>query len=243
MSIAIELRTLYHLALGRVRGETHAERLESFYRGQAADYDAFRRRLLHGREELYTALEAPHDGVWIDFGGGTGSNFELLGSSLGHLRRAYIVDLAPSLLDVARARIARLGWNNVTAIEADATTFVPAEGAADVVTFSYALTMIPDWFAAIDRALSLLRPGGTIGVVDFYVNRRHAAVGVQHGWWTRTFWPTWFALDGVYLSADHVPYLQRRFETLRLAECHARVPYVPAGRVPYYFFIGRKPEP
>ena len=36
--------------------------------------------------------------------------------------------------------------------------------------------MIPDWFAAVDHAWRLLRPGGTIGVVDFYVGRKHPEV-------------------------------------------------------------------
>ena len=48
------------------------------------------------------------------------------------------------------------------------TTFEP-EGPADVVTFSYSLTMIPDWVRALEQAWALLKPGGTIGIVDFYV--------------------------------------------------------------------------
>ena len=31
--------------------------------------------------------------------------------------------------------------------------------------FSYTLSMIPDWFAALENARRLLKPGGTIGVV------------------------------------------------------------------------------
>ena len=37
-------------------------------------------------------------------------------------------------------------------------------GTVDVVTFSYALTMIPDWRAAIRNAFRMLKPGGRIGV-------------------------------------------------------------------------------
>ena len=51
----------------------------------------------------------------------------------------------------------------------------PPEAPVDVVTFSYSLTMIPDWFAAIENALRMLRPGGQIGVVDFYVSRKYPA--------------------------------------------------------------------
>ncbi|MGO9110811.1 MAG: class I SAM-dependent methyltransferase, partial [Thermoguttaceae bacterium] len=144
-------------------------------------------------------------------------------------------------LAVARKRSEARGWKNVEAVSADATTFRPAEGPADVVTFSYSLTMIPDWFAAIDSALAMLQPGGTIGVTDFFVARKYPAEGRRrHSWFTRTFWPAWFGSDNVFLSADHIPYLQRNFRTERLEEKRAKVHYIPLIRVPYYTFIGRK---
>ncbi len=103
--------------------------------------------------------------------------------------------------------------------------------------------MIPDWFAAIDNALAILRPGGTIGVTDFFVARKFPAEGrARHSWFTRTFWSAWMGSDNVFLSPDHVPYLQRRFETVRLEEQRAKVPYMPLVRVPYYTFIGTSPK-
>jgi S-adenosylmethionine-diacylgycerolhomoserine-N-methlytransferase len=242
MSLAADLKTLAHLALAPIRGRTHAERLESFYGRQAAGYDAFRARLLEGRQELWDALPAPEGGVWLDLGGGTGANVERLGERLARLGKLYVVDLTPSLLAVAHRRIADHRWTNVEAVEADATRFVPPEGQVDVVTCSYSLTMIPDWFAAIDHALDLLRPGGHVGVVDFYVARKYPETGsARHPWVTRAFWPWWFAHDNVFPSADHLPYLRRRFETVSLDQRRAKVPYLPWVRVPYYRFVGRKP--
>lgn len=78
----------------------------------------------------------------------------------------FLVDLSPSLLEVARKRFARLGWKNVTVVCQDARTFrLPAEyrpaslspyddfsidldpsghvGKAELVTMSYSLSMIP----------------------------------------------------------------------------------------------------
>ena len=57
MSLAGDLRILYHMVVGRTRGANHAERLDNFYRGQAAGYDDFRKRLLHGRKEMIQALD------------------------------------------------------------------------------------------------------------------------------------------------------------------------------------------
>jgi S-adenosylmethionine-diacylgycerolhomoserine-N-methlytransferase len=51
-------------------------------------------------------------------------------------------------------------------VEADATDY-RAPWLADCVYFSYALTMIPDWVRALSNALSVLKPGGKLGIVGF----------------------------------------------------------------------------
>lgn len=241
MSLLSDLKILYHLALRPVRGKNHAERMESFYSGQATDYDDFRKRLLHGREQLFQQIALPEGGIWVDLGGGTGANLEFIHDSVPKLGKAYVVDLASSLLKVASGRFSQHGWSHVKAIEADATKWQPIEGSVDVVTFSYSLTMIPDWFAAIENALRMLKPGGQIGVVDFYVARKHASEPMKrHNWFTRTFWPTWFAGDNVFPSPDHLPFLQSHFDTTWCQECRSKVPYIPFIRTPYYQFIGTK---
>lgn len=241
MSIASDLKVLYHMVLKPIRGKDHASRLESFYSGQAEAYDDFRKRLLKGREEMYKQVPVPEGGLWVDMGGGTGSNLEYIAESVPKMRRVLVVDLSPSLLQIASKRIAARGWTTAAAVEADACIYQPAEGPADVVTFSYSLTMIPDWFAAIDNAIAMLRPGGVLGVVDFYVSRKYPAGNLRrHSWFTRTFWPAWFASDNVFPSPDHVPYLHRKLEPLRFEEYYAKVPYIPFVRTPYYIFIGRK---
>jgi S-adenosylmethionine-diacylgycerolhomoserine-N-methlytransferase len=243
MSLTADLKTLYHLTLAPVKGATHAERLENFYFRQASGYDSFRKRLLNGREEMYRAVDAPAGARWLDIGGGTGENVEHIAGRLPTMDGVWVVDLSSSLLRVADERIHRHGWTNVHTLNADATSFSsPCGEGVDVITFSYSLTMIPDWCAALEHAWNLLRPGGTIGVVDFYVSHKYPAVGLRkHGWLTRTFWPTWFALDNVMLSPGSLTWLTRKFETIHLEEHHGRVPYFPVGKVPYFRFVGRKP--
>ena len=241
MGFFSDLKILYHLALKPVRGQDHAARMENFYAGQAEAYDDFRKRLLKGRQELWNAIPAPPGGVWLDMGGGTGANLDYFGDRLATLGKVYVLDLSHSLLEIAKKRIAERGWSNVETVEADATTFQPASGPVDVVTFSYSLTMIPDWFAALENALAMLKPGGLIGVVDFYVSRKYPPAGLKkHGWVTRTFWPTWFAFDNVFPCTDHVPFLHKHFDALVFEEHVAKVPYIPLLRTPYYLFVGRK---
>ncbi len=242
MGFFSDMKILYHMLFKKVRGSDHAQRMESFYGGQAKNYDEFRKRLLKGREALWEQLPRPEQGVWVDMGGGTGANLENFGESIHQLKSVYVVDLSASLLAVAADRAQQRGWKNVCPTPADATTFCPSEGYADVVTFSYSLTMIPDWFAAIENAYRILKPGGWIGVVDFYISRKFPAEGLKrHGWFARALWPTWFATDNVFPSPDHLPFLRHHFRQLSLAENRSKLPYVPFLRTPYYIFTAQKP--
>jgi betaine lipid synthase len=83
------------------------------------------------------------------------SAFLPVDTSFSHI---YVVDLSPSLCEVARKRFERLGWTNVTVVCQDARKFrlptdaepaptddgsEPQYGLADLVTMSYSLSMIP----------------------------------------------------------------------------------------------------
>jgi S-adenosylmethionine-diacylgycerolhomoserine-N-methlytransferase len=241
MTLSSDLKTLYNIIWNRASGSNHAARMEDFYGRQAETYDDFRERMLRGRQEMCDALPTPEDGVWVEFGCGTGRNLEFLGNRIKKLRKVYLVDLSSSMLKIAQERIARRGWTNVETVEADATRFRPPEGSADVVAFSYSLTMIPPWFDALDHAYSILKPGGSIGVVDFHVSRKYPAEDMSHhSLFTRTLWPFIFHIGNVFNSPDHLPYLERRFERTHLTESRLKIPYLPILRVPYYIFIGKK---
>ncbi|MFA5915741.1 MAG: class I SAM-dependent methyltransferase [Burkholderiales bacterium] len=232
MSLLADARTLLQLARGSAARGSHAERLQAFYSPQAEHYDAFRERLLHGREELIRRLALPAGATVVELGGGTGRNLEYFGARLSSFARIEVVDLCPALLQQARRRCAR--WPGVAVtVEADATSYRPAQP-VDCVYFSYALTMIPDWRAAVDNALAMLRPGGLLGAVDFYAAPHHAGRA-------RGFWRRWFRHDGVHLDPGHLPYLLEHTEPVCCEERRAGVPYLPGLRVPYYLFIGRKP--
>jgi S-adenosylmethionine-diacylgycerolhomoserine-N-methlytransferase len=242
VSLLTDLKNIYHLTIKSVRGVDHAERMENFYASQAEIYDDFRQRFLQGRKELYAKLQAPTGGVWVDLGAGTGWCLEHCGISVGHLSKVYLVDLAPSMLKMAEQRAKSHQWDHVKTVVADAGSFRPPM-TVDVVTFSYSLTMIPDWRAAVENAWRMLKPGGLIGVADFYVARKLPLNGfARHSWFTRTFWPTWFRRGDVMICPDHAPYLHERFASILFYEGRAHVPYLPFLRIPFYVFLGRKTE-
>lgn len=237
-AIAADLRVLGRLLRGAARTGSDAERLTRFYAAQATDYDRFRERLLHGRADLIHHLAPAPGSRIVELGAGTGRNLEFLGPRLGALASVTLVDLCPPLLAVARKRWA--GHPSVRVVEADATHFLP-ETPVDCAYFAYALSMIGDWRGAIDNVHAMLRPGGLVGSVDFFVSDAARQPGrIRHGWPTRNFWPRWFAHDGVRLSPGPLDHLLSRFEVVHLEERRGGVPYMLGLTVPYYIFVGRK---
>ncbi len=238
MTLLTEPRVLWRLLRGIPRHGSATQRLEKFYAPQADAYDRTRESLLRGRRPMLELLDLPAGGHLVELGAGTGAILDLLGNRANGLGRISLVDVCTPLLAVARRRAAAM--SNVTVIEADATSWRP-EAPVDAVVLSYALTMIPDWFLAVDNACSMLKPGGIIGVTDFHVSRRDPPVGlVRHGFATRTFWPLWFGHDGVRPNPDHLPYLMTRFDPGVVLERKAAIPGLAGLRAPYYVFIGRR---
>ena len=232
-----DARVLLHLLRGARGGASHRERLQAFYAPQAERYDAFRERLLHGRRELIESVALPEGARVVELGAGTGRNLLYFGERLERLANATLVDLCPALLEQARRRFAQ--HPKVRVVEADATCWQPDEP-ADLVYFAYSLSMIPDWRAALANAMRMLRPGGVLAVVDFYVSAARPAPGlVRHAALTRALWPRWFAHDGVRLGPETPELLTRAVPDHALHECRGRVPYLAGLRVPYYRFVGR----
>lgn len=119
---------MWQIVFSPIRGATHRDRLESFYQRQAAHYDAFRARLLHGREEMVrSAARAAGGGTWIDMGGGTAANLDFAGDEIVmSFARIYVVDLCPSLLAVARQRCAQVRIRTWSAAVSRPRLAVPA---------------------------------------------------------------------------------------------------------------------
>ncbi|KAJ3925991.1 MAG: hypothetical protein NXY57DRAFT_1030425 [Lentinula lateritia] len=245
-------------------------RLDKFYEGQADVYDATRRGLLRGRKTMLN-LSAGHLRtlrancpdkrlVWVDIGGGTGHNIELMDQFLpiSSFDAVYLIDLCEPLLQVARKRFAQRGWTNVHILCQDASDFVLPEwqnsssvdpkGSVGFVTLSYSLSMIPNFYNLLDRIDHVLSPQeGLLGVVDFYTAGKNAslhekAIGGESkecGWISRWFWQIWFDFDNVHLSPARRSYLEYRFGTIKSYNGRNRFVLPFIVRIPYYIWLGR----
>ena len=234
------LKVTWKLLFGGAKGSTDAERLENFYSPQADSYDRTRGLMLQRRKELVDKIEIPSGGILVELGAGTGENLVQLGTAkIKQLSQIHLVDLTQCMLDVASTKVSDNEWDNVEIHHSDANQFVPPSP-ADVVLCSYTLSMIPDWFATIDNAFKMLKPGGVIAVVDFYVSQANPPEGfVKHSLLGRTLVPKLFARNGVRPNSELVPHLLHRFETVDFSEHIAAVIGKSIG-MPYFLFIGRK---
>jgi S-adenosylmethionine-diacylgycerolhomoserine-N-methlytransferase len=189
-----DLKILASMAKGLPTSGGAASQLDSFYAPQAAHYDRFREKLLHGRAEMLQSLGIQAGHHVAEIGAGTGRTVEFYRDQLDTLGHVDLVDLCEPLLRQAQARLDN--HPKVSVHHADACTWA-ANQPLDRVYFSYSLTMIPPWFAAIDNAYQNLAAGGLIGVVDFQVAPRGGSSrGFKQGKLGRFFWPFWLRLSG-----------------------------------------------
>ncbi|KAI9302372.1 hypothetical protein BJ944DRAFT_167417 [Cunninghamella echinulata] len=223
-------------------------------------YDRSRGPLLKGRKTMLKlcaaqlkdqiANGANRKPIWVDLGGGTGWNIEQMHQSfpIDQFEHVYLVDLTPSLCEVAKKRFEQRGWKNVTVLCQDASGFqtdTPIDGCVQLVTMSYSLSMMDMYFPVVDRIQSLLSPEGIVGVCDFYVSGRTIpsnGIVAQHkrkcNWLTRYFWQMWFEFDHIHLAPGRRDYLEYKFGTIKSLNRsnHFVIPYVI--QIPYYVWLG-----
>ena len=236
----------------------HKSYLEKVYAPQAQVYDRMRARgFLWGRKPMLAACasrltdsydkrrqSALGELVWVDLGGGTAENVSLMSKyiPLKCFKAIYVVDLCSSLCDIARKKVEENGWDNVHIVEKDACRFTPEEGRADLVTFSYSLSMMRDPFTVIDKMFTYLNPEvGVVGVSDFYVSAKFDFPHRQMSYFNRFLWKSIFDIDNIDLGPERRQYLDHRL--LRVFEYNSSgaIPYIPFIKAPYYTWVGVPP--
>jgi len=149
-----------------------AARMDRLYRLQRLVYDPTRRFYLLGRDGLIEGLDVPEGGSVLEVACGTGRNLVRIGERYPRAR-LFGVDVSAEMLKSARAARRRAGLADRMALGVGDATVLDTEalfartGGFDRVVFSYALSMIPHWRAAVDRGLERVSSGGSLHVVDF----------------------------------------------------------------------------
>lgn len=145
--------------------------MDRIYRRQRHLYDATRKYYLLGRDRLIADLDPPEGGTVLEIGCGTGRN--LIAAARAYPQASLFgLDVSALMLEVAAGRIGRAGRSaRIRLAQGDAARFQPdalfGRRSFDRVFFSYSLSMIPGWRAAIDAALAAVGPSGRLHLVDF----------------------------------------------------------------------------
>jgi S-adenosylmethionine-diacylgycerolhomoserine-N-methlytransferase len=201
--------------------------LLGYYRLHAHIYDATRWSFLFGRSRLIqlaaTAFGAEGRGgdlAIVEVGCGTGRNLPALARAFPTARLTG-VDLCAPMLHRAK-RAAAVAPSRIRLVQAAYDRAVLKEATADLIVFSYALSMFnPGYEAALDAARRHLRPGGMLAVADF----RSSAVP-----WFRS----WMRVNHVRLDGHLPPALAARFTVV-----HEETRPAYGGLWRYFCCLGR----
>jgi len=147
--------------------------LRDLYRARAANYDfsANLYYLIGFREVSYrkravSALGLHNGDTVVEVGCGTGLNFPYLLQSVGKTGKLIGIDLTDRMLEKARDRVRRNGWQNVELVEADAIAYVFPAGIQGVLS-TFALTLVPEYEQVIAHSAHALASGGRLVIADF----------------------------------------------------------------------------
>lgn len=179
------------------------------------------------QQETVAALQLRPGDTVVDLGCGTGLNFSYLHAAVSESGHIIGVDLTAAMLAKAKHRVQKAGWNNVTLIEADMSTFC--------------------FFATGERHFSdpgagdCARFGDVVAKVASSVNAGARIANFELQWPER--WPTWLAWLAVFLNrpAGVTPDIVRRrpataieryFEHVETRELYFGAAYICSGAVP-----------
>jgi ubiquinone/menaquinone biosynthesis C-methylase UbiE len=173
-TIALDLQRL--AAIKRQRAESAA----AYFRENAAQWHRIRSLYVDEREveaalTEIVAAAAPRD--LLDIGTGTGRMIEILGSNVDN---ALGIDQSREMLSVARVNLERAGLGNSIVRLGDMYQLPLADASFDAVVIHQVLHYADRPDAVIAEAARVLRPGGSLVVVDFaphaleYLRDEHA---------------------------------------------------------------------
>jgi SAM-dependent methyltransferase len=100
----------------------------------------------------------------LDLGTGTGRVLELAGP---HVRRGLGIDRSRDMLALARDRLERRSLHNCEVRMGDIAALDLADDVVDLVVLHHVVHFLDDPDRALAEAGRVLRPGGTLAVVDF----------------------------------------------------------------------------
>jgi ubiquinone/menaquinone biosynthesis C-methylase UbiE len=114
----------------------------------------------------------------LDLGSGTGYPALLAAQAVGPAGRVIGLDLAPSMLEVARRKAAALGLPNVRFKEKDVSTLPFDTATLDAITSRFCLMFLPDVPAAAREIARVLSPSGRLAAAVWSAPERNPYIRI-----------------------------------------------------------------
>lgn len=138
-------------------------------------YDLIFTRIFAPRiHRVIQSLQIPPGARVLEVGVGTGISLD------AYPPHAEVVgvDLAPEMLDKAEEKMRQHGWRHIRLLEMDALNLKFDDNSFDFVTAFHVISVVPDAQRLMSEMLRVLRPHGTLAVVNHFrsTNRFFAAL-------------------------------------------------------------------
>jgi demethylmenaquinone methyltransferase/2-methoxy-6-polyprenyl-1,4-benzoquinol methylase len=157
----------------------------------------------------------------VEIGCGTGLNFKFVMREIGESGKLYGIDLTDAMLEQAKARATKKGWNNIQLIQSDAAHYTFPAGVNGIYS-SFALTLVPEYEAVIERAAHALAEGGRFVLLDLKMPE---------------YWPHWAVKIGVAITrpfgvtldlSERRPWevMKKYFRTVSVIELYGGFAYI-----------------
>jgi ubiquinone/menaquinone biosynthesis C-methylase UbiE len=158
-----------------VETQERTDRWHRYWDKKSRGYDRemrFMERMLFGDSRDWACSQASGDVLEVAVG--TGLNFDAYPQDV----RLTGIDLSKEMLAIATARAAELS-RDVDLRQGDAHALPFADATFDTVVCTFGLCAIPDIDTALDQMTRVLRPGGTLLLVDHVASTSRIARGIQ----------------------------------------------------------------
>ena len=195
-------------------------------------------RIGHWRHLAVDALALHRGDTVVEIGCGTGLNFDLLEQMVGAKGKIIGVDISEAMLERARNRVRRAGWNNIDLVCCAAAEYRfpdAINGILSVGTLNYE----PEYDRVIERGANSLAPSGRWVVLDYKMPTG----------WCRHLAPLFIALGAIYgvsrALMDRRPWesLERHLRNTQMRELYGGFVYVISGEAPKRTDLGSRSAP
>jgi len=142
------------------------QRMAPLYDRYALLYPLIGFRQMHYRKLAIEALHLKAGHTVVDVGCGTGLNFGYLHEAVGPNGQIIGVDLSDAMLERARTRVLKQGWQNFKLVCSAAAEFHFPSNVGGIIS-TFALTLIPEYDDVIRLGAQALAAGDRWCVLDF----------------------------------------------------------------------------